>query len=422
MRAFLKELNPIVVKEPVKTRLEVAAYLRKHTQPIVFENVRNYPGFRIVGNLCSSREAFAKSLNTTVANLIFTMEGALDKPMKYQVVEKAGFLKNKVEEPDVKAHIPLLMYYKPKERYYTSATIVLARDPETGRQNASFHRMMYLEGNRFAVRIVPRDLYSFLQKSKEMRRDLDIVVICGSHPAISLAAATSYPNLNELELARVFHEFQCVSIRGIHVPVASEVVMAGRILHDETVDEGPFVDITGTWDIQRKEPVIEVEEIYTQDDPMWQVILPGGAEHRLLMGLPQEPRILKVVRNAVPSVRNVVLTPGGCHWLHAVVSIKKRVEGEGKNAGLAALAAHPSLKRVVVVDDDIDVHDQELVEWAIATRLQPSKGVILIPEAHGSSVDPSGSKTGLTTKWLVDATIPTDLDRKGFMKAEDVSF
>ncbi|MEM3652852.1 MAG: UbiD family decarboxylase, partial [Nitrososphaerales archaeon] len=154
-------------------------------------------------------------------------------------------------------------------------------------------------------------------------------------------------------------------------------------------------------------------------EPIWQVILPGGSEHRLLMGVPQEPRIFTVVQNAVNSVQSVVLTEGGCGWLHAVVSIKKRVEGDGKNAGLAALAAHPSLKRVIVVDDDINIYDPLDVEWALATRFQPDKGLVVISGARGSSLDPSSQKTGVTSKWLIDATLPLDANREHFTKIEE---
>ncbi len=190
----------------------------------------------------------------------------------------------------------------------------------------------------------------------------------------------------------------------------------GRLLHNEVADEGPFVDITGTWDKIRREPVLEVDKVYLQNNPIWQVILPGWIEHRLLMGLTQEPRILNIVRNAVPSVKDVVLTQGGVGWLHAVVSISKRHEGEGQNAGVAALSAHPSLKRVIVVDNDINIHNSENVEWALATRLNPDKGITFLKGARSSSLDPSSAGTGVATKWIIDATIPLDRDRHDFEK------
>ncbi len=420
LKAYLEKISPLKIKEEVSTRLEVAHHLSQHDEPILFEHIKGYAGWRIAGNICTSRQVFADILGCPVEKLLGTVAEALNHPVKYKVVNRAGFLKKEIRKPDMSKHIPLMMYYAEKERYYTSATIFLARDPDTGRQNASFHRMMHLGGNRFAIRLLPRDLFNFYKKNQEKGRDTEVVVICGVHPAVSLAAATSYPDLNELELANAFlkNGLKCVDVGGIDVPVDSEVVMVGRILRDEVAEEGPFVDITGTWDIVRQQPVFEVDKLYLQDDPVWQVILPGWLEHRILMGIPQEPRILNIVRNAVPSVKDVVLTEGGICWFHAVVSIRKRHEGEGKNAGIAALAAHPSLKMVTVVDDDIDARDSRSVEWAVATRLKPDEGVTFIKGARGSSLDPSSAGTGVTAKWIVDATIPLNRDKRDFERVK----
>ncbi|MDW8044323.1 MAG: UbiD family decarboxylase [Nitrososphaerota archaeon] len=420
LRSIIKSKEVLKIKNKVSTRLEITKYLMNYKCPILFENIEGYEGFKIIGNLCSSRELIAKFLGVSIENLLMHLINALNRPSLYQIVDDAEFLKNKVEEPNVIKHIPLVMYYSWKKRYYTSATIILARDPDTNRQNASFHRMMYLKDNRFVVRLVERDLYSFYMKNKSVGKDTKVVVICGVNPAIALAAATSRPNLNELELANTLlnGRLKCISLEGIDVPIESEVVMVGRILHNEVAKEGPFVDLTSTWDKIREQPVLEVERLYMRNDPIWQVILPGGSEHRLLQGIPQEPRIFQIVQNAVPTVKNVVLTNGGCNWLHAVISIKKLSEGDGKNAGLAALAAHPSLKRVIVVDEDINIMDPEDVEWALATRLQPDKGIVFIPNARGSSLDPSSGKSAITTKWIIDATIPLDRDKKDFMKVK----
>ena len=418
MKNSIEKINPLIVNTELSTRLMIAEHLKNYKGPVLFTRIKDYPGWRVIGNVHTSRDVFADTLRIPPGELLKALAEAMNRPVEYTVVEHASFLRNELDQPDVIEHLPLMMYYPEKERYYASATIFLARDPDTGRQNASFHRMMYLEKNRFAVRLVARDLFDFYKRNQQKGKDTEVVVICGVDPAIALAAATSYPNLNELELASAFLKggLECIKINGIDVPVDSEVVMIGKILRDEVAEEGPFVDVTGTWDTIRKEPVFEVDKIYYQDNPIWQVILPGWTEHRLLMGITQEPRILNIVRNAVPSVQDVFLTPGGAGWLHAVVSIRKRHEGEGKNAGIAALAAHPSLKRVVVVDDDIDVRDQESVEWALATRLKPDEGITFVNGARTSSLDSSNAGTGVGTKWIVDATIPLNRDRRDFEK------
>jgi UbiD family decarboxylase len=420
LREYLKQIKLNEVEEEVSTKLDVSERMGKTNNPIFFKNVKDYSDWNIVGNICVSRDIFADILNVQKNKILETLASAMNHPTEYEIVSNSFTLNNEFDNPKIIDKIPLVMYYSKYERYYSSASILLAIDPETGQQNASFHRMMYLEDNRFSVRLVPRDLYSIYRKNQNSELDTKVVVICGVHPAVSLAAATSYPNVNELQLANTFLKggLKCMRIGSIDVPVNSEVIMVGRLLHNLVAEEGPFVDITGTWDEIRKEPVLEVEKLYVKDNPIWQIILPGGPEHRLLMGLTQEPRILNIVRNAVPSIGDVVLTPGGSGWLHAVVSIQKLHEGEGKNAGLAALSAHPSLKRVIVVDSDIDINNSKNVEWALATRLRPDEDIIIVKGARSSSLDPSSAGSGTAAKWILDATIPLNRDKRDFERVE----
>jgi len=421
LRSFLENTDVEVVDEEVSPDLQVADRLRKVRRPVLFKKIKGYSGFSIAGNLVCSRSELASLLQVDVSGLVKHLASALSQPSRYRLVRDALWLEVHAAKPDLASKLPLTSFYKGYPKKYTSATIVLARDPDSGRQNASIHRLMHLQGNRFSIRVVPRDLYAFHQKNRDRGLDTEVAVVCGLHPLLYLASATSHPGLDEFELANTLlnNKLECFNLDGFNVPKESEVVMKGRLLCSEEADEGPFVDLTGTWDAVRRQPVLEVDDLYYRSEPIWQVILPGGAEHRLLMGVPQEPRILTFVENAVPSVQGVVLTEGGCGWLHAVVSIKKRVEGDGKNAGLAALAAHPSLKRVIVVDDDINIYDPLDVEWALATRFQPDKGLVIISGVRGSSLDPSSNKSGVTSKWLLDATLPLDADRARFTKVQE---
>ena len=246
-----------------------------------------------------------------------------------------------------------------------------------------------------------------------------MAVVCGVHPAVEIAASVSGPpSLDELHVATALlgGGLACFDLDGFPVPAHAELVLRGRFT-GALADEGPFVDLTGTADGVRRQPVLAIDRLYHRDDWLYRTILPGGAEHKALMGIPQEPRILRIVANAVPGVTGVALTPGGCSWLHAVVAIRVRAAGDGRNAGLAALAAHPSLKRVVVVDEDIDPFDAGAVEWAVATRCRPDCDLFVIPGARGSSLDPSRDPdTETTAKWIVDATIPFGRPREEFLR------
>ncbi len=401
----------IVIKEPVSKELEITRYLLKYRdRPVLFENV---DGWKVAGNIWSTRERIASFLNTEKEKLIHVLAEAMENPSPYKTVERAPFMKNSTEDFSL-LELPIPKYY-PKDGgpYFTSA-MVIAKD-ESGFTNVSFHRMMVRDEKTVAIRLVPRHLYAMWKDRAEHGEDLEVRIVVGNPIHLLLAGATSVAyGVSELEIASKLSEIafgkplEVVELGGIPVPVESEFVFEAKIT-PELVDEGPFVDITGTYDHVRKQPLVVFEKMYHVDEPIFHALLPGGYEHFMLMGLPKEPQIYASVKKVVPKVHGVRLTEGGCMWLHAVVSITKQHEGDGKNAILAAFAGHPSLKHVVVVDEDINIYDDREVEWAIATRFRADRDLVIVPNARGSSLDPS-AENSLTTKWGIDATKP--LDRK----------
>jgi 2,5-furandicarboxylate decarboxylase 1 len=382
---------------------------------VVLERLRGY-STPVLGGLVSSRELMAAAIGCEPRDTAEVLGRAMDAPQALTWVRDAPFLQGRAKTTRVDALVPMLTFQPGAERPYTSSSIVAAHSERYG-MNLSFHRMMYLGENRFAVRIVPRHLRLILDEGGGMA---EVAVLVGVHPAICLAASTSAgPEFNELEMASaLLGGLEVVELDGLSIPAGTELVLRGRITQ-ELAEEGPFVDLTGTLDGVRKQPVFTVEAIYRRDGFLYPTIVPGGAEHRLLMGCPQEPRIRRAVANAVPGLVSVALTSGGCNWLHAVVSLHRPRPGQAKNAGLAALGAHPSLKRVVVVDDDIDPRSAEEVEWAIATRVRPDHDIVIMPGCRGSSLDPARSSEDDTiAKWLIDATIPPGGRREDFLRAD----
>ena len=197
----------------------------------------------------------------------------------------------------------------------------------------------------------------------------------------------------------------------------SEFVLEGTVYLEKLHSEGPFVDLTETYDIIRQEPVFIVKTITHRKDAFWHGLLPGGLEHKLLMGMPREPTIFKKV-NEVVHCLDVNINPGGCSWLHAIVQIDKKNETDGNNAIQAAFEGHSSLKLVVVVDDDIDIYNPIDVEWAMATRFQGDQDMVIKAKEPGSSLDPSSEPgTHLTTKMGFDLTKPLAARGKSFNKA-----
>ena len=410
--------NVIEITEELSSEFEVSRVLRNYPKDTVI--IKNVKGFDIpiISGICNTREKIAESINCEVSEITEKIIEATDNPIK--VDKFTDFSEYDTMEINLDK-IPILTHYKRDGGKYITAGVVFARDPENGIQNASIHRMMVLDNKRLVIRIVPRNLYTYFQKAQKLGKDLDIAIAIGMDPAILLASTTSIPiDYNEMEVANAFKDGELTLIKcgDLEVPQA-DIILEGKISVTETVAEGPFVDLTDTYDIIRDQPIINLEKMHIKkDNPAYHAIIPAGFEHKLLQGLPQEPRIYYSVKNAVPTVENVVLTEGGCCWLHAVVSINKQTEGDGKNAIMAALSAHPSLKHCVVVDTDVDVFDAEDVEYAIATRVKGDRDIMIVPNVRGSSLDPVAKSDGTTTKIGVDAT----KSLKTLEKFERVSF
>ena len=410
--------NIIEITDELSSEYEVSRVLRDYPKDTVI--IKNVKGFDmpVISGICNTRAKIAESINCEVSEITEKIIEASDNPIK---VDKFTDF-SEYNSLDVNLDkIPILTHYKRDGGKYITAGVVFARDPVSGIQNASIHRMMVLDNKRLVIRIVPRNLYTYFQNAQKEGKDLEIAIAIGMDPAILLASTTSIPiDYNEMDVANAFKDTELTLIKcgNLEVPQA-EIILEGKISVSETVREGPFVDLTDTYDIIRDQPVINLEKMHIKkDNPCYHAIIPAGFEHKLLQGLPQEPRIFKSVKNAVPTVENVVLTEGGCCWLHAAVSINKQTEGDGKNAIMAALSAHPSLKHCVVVDTDVNVFDAEDVEYAIATRVKGDKDIMIVSNVRGSSLDPVAESDGTTTKIGVDAT----KSLKTLGKFERVSF
>jgi UbiD family decarboxylase len=261
-------------------------------------------------------------------------------------------------------------------------------------------------------------------KARASGGEVNIVVVNAPDPVVLLAAAMSFDdNIDELTIAAALHEkLYGKPLRltrmpnGVLAPADAEYVLWGRIT-GENDDEGPYVDITGTVDDVRQEPVIEIDGVAHRNHPIFHALIPGEAEHKTLMGLPRAPTI-KAAINEVCECLDVHMTEGGCGWLAAVVKIRRVNEDDPKKAIMAALAGHRSMKMVTIVDEDIDISDPVRVEWAKVTRWQPDTDTIILSHQKGSSLDPSRDSDGLTSKVGFDATLPWGVDHEGFKSVQ----
>lgn len=417
MTRLIDEIKEDVIEitDEVSTDYEITSILKKHpTDTLIFTNVKD-SDMNIISGICNTREKIANSINTTVDKITENIIEATNNPTPIDDIKDIKEVYANNENADL-SKIPILKHYPKDKGKYITAGVVIAKDPDNGQVNASIHRMLVNGKNELGIRIVPRQLYTYYKRAEELNKPLEIAIAIGLNPSTLLASTTSIPiNENELEVANTFKDGKLTLVKCETVDIEApecEILLEGKILPNERKTEGPFVDLTDTYDKIRDEPVIKLTRMHYKDNPYYHAILPAGNEHKLLQGLPQEPRIFNSVKNTLPTVQNVILTEGGCCWLHAVVSIKKQTEGDAKNVLMAALSAHPSLKHCVIVDEDINIFDPVDVEYAIATRVKGDDDIIIIPKARGSSLDPVAQIDGTTTKIGVDAT-------KSFHNLED---
>ncbi|MDO5845642.1 MAG: UbiD family decarboxylase [Methanocorpusculum sp.] len=399
MRDFIAKMKEAglvdTIHEPVSPVYEAPQMAFSSGRMLEFDDVG---GHRCVMNTIVDRESLSVALGIPQNELV----KRLSQCSYAGETVSAGELDF---EPANLSKIPVQKHF-PKDagNYLTTGVVFSAFGGVT---NASIHRMLVLDDTHLAARIVEgRHTYKLMKAAEAAGGRLPVAIVIGAHPAVTFAACTRVPEGKEMQYAaeicgRPLPLYTCPN--GIAVPDA-EIILYGWFTN-ELHEEGPFVDISGTYDPVRMQPVIELCGMHLKDDFIYHGLVPAGAEHKMLMGAPYEPKIYAAVAG-VTNVRDVYLTKGGAGYFHAVVQIKKMTEGDGKNAIMAAFAAHTSLKHVVVVDEDIDIYNPEDVEFAIATRVRADTDVMIISGVRGSSLDPCRIGDGLNVKAGVDATIP----------------
>jgi len=411
---------------------EVVSYSKKHPESRIPAIIReNDPRTVLFTEPFEGKDPLIANLYSTrsrVERLMKIGEGALFKHVseaKRRIVKPVArsWCWGGTSDPSRISKIPLLKYYENDAGKYVTSSVIVARDPEDGVVNMSVHRLLHLDSNRFAVRMVEgRHLHQIFLKHKAGGRDLKIAVLIGTPIHIILSASTQLPKeVSEVDYAGALKSrpLEVTYLDGVDLPVPleSEYVFEGKISISLTAGEW-MTDILGIPDKPRDQPVMEVEKVYWNDDPVYHAILPGGLEHKLLMGYPAEVKIReKLVENDV-DVKDVWLSSGSGGWLHCFVSIRKKSEEEPRGVIRLVMEAHRSVKGVVVVDDDMDPRSYEDVDFALATRFQDRQKFYFFEKMRGSSLDPSSNQdTLLTSKWGLDLTLPVSADRKRFLRS-----
>jgi UbiD family decarboxylase len=408
-----------VVGNPVSVNFEMREEsVSSGNEPLLFTDIIEARGHAVAMNILT-RHKLCEAFEVEPGELIDILSWAMENPAEPILVERSAspVFENTMEEADLLS-LPIPWHYQEDGGRYQSASIIIAQ--YDGRRNTSYHRQLVKSQNSTCVRLVPRHLRTMVNEAQENNDEVPIAVVNGPDPVVLLAAAMSFDEpLDELLVAAALHErlygtqLEMVELaNGVVVPANAEYAMEARIT-TSSGEEGPYVDITGTVDDIRLEPIIEYDAIHHRDEPIFHALIPAGVEHMTLMGMPRAPTIKTAVSEVV-TCTDVFLTDGGSGWLSSVVQIIPEEIGDGMKAIRAALDGHKSMKQVIVVDKDIDVTNSSRVEWALMTRWQPDRDTLILSNQKGSSLDPSRSPDGTTSKIGMDATIEPGIDRSPF--------
>ncbi len=417
------------VRSPVDPHLEIAGLVKQRNGEVgfLFENVKGY-GMPVACDFQASPATVQTFFGMGPEGVRAAMDRATSHPLPYAVVPDGPVqaVVRQGADVDVGHQLPVLWHTARDGGRYITAGCVIAKDPDTGVHNASFHRLQLRGPNTLALKLdFGRHLRALWEKAGQRGEPLEIAVVIGGDLSLTYAACSLGAllplEMDELKAASGLRGAPLELVRcrtvGLEVPAESEIVLEGKLHTDRWEErEGPFIEVFGMYTEIGPSPIFEVTALTHREDPIYYGIV--GSEGIMLRKYILEAGILAQVQRAVPIVRDVEITRGGLYRFHLVISVRKNSpsdEGLQRNAIFAAIAALKDLDQVIVVDDDIDIHDPTDVEYAVATRFEASKDLILLPGARGHEYVPV-SDHGIRTKVGIDATVPIER-REAFERA-----
>ncbi|MBO3762820.1 MAG: UbiD family decarboxylase [Thermoproteota archaeon] len=427
LKDFVKGLPSLkLVKGPFSSDSEVSKLIFNNMNTPIWIDEPFGEKNTLVSNIFSSKQILSYALKCSEKDLLDTFSKAIKETLAERSklhIKKQNVKNNFLEINELNRKImPFFQYFEGDKGPYITSSIVIAKNDELDYINASIHRLLVVNKKNLVIRMVEgRHLHKIYEKNRRDGKDTEVAILIGTSPSLLLSAATTLPlGVSELVLASKLKSAEIEVTEDITenfiVPTETEYIILAEISKDEFAEER-MADILLTYDALRKQPVVKIKRIYIRDDSIYHAILPGGLEHKLLMGFPRMAAIKHALTEKGIKVRDVTLTPGSGGWLHAVVSIEKINESDGKETIITILNEHRSVKGVIVVDDDIDVSSYEDIDFAIATRLKGRNQIVWIDGLRGSTLDPSANQVDQTTiKWGLDLTLK-DIDKTKYKKA-----
>lgn len=374
----------------------------------------------VISGLLSHRDWMAECLGVPTADAARAFGAAAANPIDWIEVSEPACQQRRYTEFDLTADLPIPTHNEHDSGAYITAGLLIARNPVTGAQNVSIHRLQVSGPDKLGVLLLPRHTLAFLDDSAAQGQPLEVAIVIGVDPLTLMASQAIVPlGVDELTVSgalrgRPLPVTRCLSNQ-VRVPADAEIVLEGRIQPAERALEGPFGEFPQYYGERAERHVVTIDAMTTRERPIFHTIVGGGLEHLLLGALPREATFLVDLQRRFSCVRDVHLSRGGTCRYHLYVQVAGHKPGEVKNVILSALSVHYDVKHVVVVDEDVDVHDPTEVEWAVATRFQAEDDLVLVEGVQGSKLDPS-TRSGVGSKLGFDATSPLDAPEMKFLR------
>jgi 2,5-furandicarboxylate decarboxylase 1 len=417
----------VTIKKEVDPKFELCGVIRKFQEKnmfpaVYFEKVANTQ-VPALSNLMASRERLALAFDTSADMLSQEYLKRQDNLRDPIMVEDAPVKQNKMigDEVDL-SKFPNITHCELDGGPYVSSGISIIKDPDTGITNMGIYRLQIKGKNKLGFWPGEYAHGAYIARAAEAKNQpLDVAIMIGHHPLVYMASQfRGSMEISEQRVAGGLLGEPLHVVKGetvdIDVPADAEIIIEGRIPPGVREDEGPFGEYTWYMGNSERTRIIEITAITYRNNPIYQDLFSAHPEHNLTGLVGREAMIFKKVKESIPSLKAVTLPfSGTCR--HAVyLSIKKEFDGLGKNAALAALAADPFMKLAIVVDDDVNVYNEAEVMWAVATRIQPDRDVVIIPDTYVCELDPSSYSIAgrevrgyMNSKWFIDATKPYGL-------------
>ncbi len=421
MRSFLKLLEEkgdlVHITQPVSPRFDVAAGIRKTSDiqgpALWFDDVIG-SSMPVVGGLYAVRRRVVYGLETTETEIFDKIMHGIRHPIPPRLVADGPCQEVVLTGDDADfGRLPICTHNEQDAGPFITIGLAHVQHPSYG-TNVSISRVQIFDGKTAGVRsVLPQHLGAYYAEAEKRGEPLPVALTIGNDPYVTLCSQVQGSiYLEELGVAggwlgEPVEMVRCATIE-VAVPATSEIVVEGELIPGERRREGPFGEFPGYYQGVTQQPVFHLKAITHRRDPLYLAALTGPptTDNHVLVEVPREAMLYDRIRQLCPGVRDVCLTRGGA-CLHAAISIRPTYATQARDIMLAAFTTERIRpKLVVVVDDDIDVRNPEQVEWAIATRFQADRDLVVLPRQVGAPLDPSTPAPRVGTIMGIDATRP----------------